>query len=219
MSDEVARVRASYDAVAERYAAAFADELAGKPLERGLLDAFAELCGAVGGPVADVGCGPGHVTRYLADRGARAFGLDLSPGMVAVARARLPGLEFRTGSLAALGAPDGAWAGAVALYSIIHLQPAHRAGAYRELARVIRTGGWLLVAFHTSSADHPTGSAVHLDTWFDAPVDLTGHFLDPDELSAGLRAAGFEIRARLDREPWSAAEYPSRRCYLLARRS
>jgi hypothetical protein len=139
--------------------------------------------------------------------------------MVAAGRARFPGLEFRTGSLAALGAPDGAWAGAVALYSMIHLPPPARAGAFRELARVIRAGGWLLLSFHVSSADHWTGSAFHLDTWFDAPVDLTGYFLDPDEVGAGLRAAGFEIRARLDREPWSAAEYPSRPCYLLARRT
>jgi SAM-dependent methyltransferase len=214
-----ARVRASYDAVAERYAAAFADELAGKPLERGLLDCFVELSAALGGPVADVGCGPGHVTRYLADRGAAAFGLDLSPGMVDVARARYPGLEFRAGSLTALDAPDGAWAGVVALYSIIHLAPAERDTAYGELARVLRAGGWLLLAFHVSSADQPPGSALHLDTWFEAAVDLTGYFLDPDEVSAGLGAAGFRVLARLEREPWSTAEFPSRRCYLLARRS
>ena len=218
IADPLVRVRASYDAVAERYAAALIDELAGKPLERALLDAFAELCRTKGGLVADVGCGPGHVTRYLADRGVAAFGVDLSPGMLDVARARFPELEFRVGSLTALDSPDAAWAGAVALYSIFHLAPTDRAVVYRELARVIGAAGWLLVSFHVSAADHPTGSTFHLDTLFDTPVDLIAYFLDPDEVSAQLRAVGFEVRARLDREPWTAAEYPSRRCYVLARR-
>jgi SAM-dependent methyltransferase len=217
--DPISKPRASYDAVAEPYAASFSDELAGKPLERGLLDTIAELSTLLGGPIADVGCGPGHVTRYLAERGAHAFGIDLSPAMVALARARQAGLDFSVGSMTALEAKDGEWAAAVALYSIIHLDAADRAAAYAELARVIRPGGWLLMSFHVSTAEKPAGAEVHLETWFDAAVDLTAFFIDPEEASAGLRAAGFEIRARLDREPWVSSEYPSRRCYLLARRT
>ena len=211
-------VRAIYDAVAEQYAAAFADELAAKPLERGLLDSFAELCRELRGPIADVGCGPGHVTRYLADRGVDVFGVDLSPAMVEVARVRYPGLEFRAGSLTALDAGDATWAGAVALYSIIHLPAPQRDVAYRELARALRAGGLLLISFHVSTATQSAGTSVHLDTWFQTTVDLTGYFLDPAEVMAGLCAAGFEIRAELEREPYSIGELPSRRCYLLARR-
>ena len=212
------RVRTSYDAVAEHYAAAFANELATKPLERGLLDSFAEFCRELRGPIADVGCGPGHVTRYLADRGVDIFGLDLSPAMVEVARLRYPGLNFRVGSMTALDIGDATWVGAVALYSIIHLSSPQRDIAYRELARALRAGGLLLISFHVSTATQPAGTSVHLDTWFDATVDLTGYFLDPDEVIAGLCATGFEVRAQLEREPYSIGELASRRCYLLARR-
>jgi trans-aconitate methyltransferase len=66
-------VRRDYDRVAERYAAEVGDELRGKPLDRALLDALAETTS--GGPVLDLGCGPGHVTAYLAGRGARIAGL------------------------------------------------------------------------------------------------------------------------------------------------
>jgi SAM-dependent methyltransferase len=214
----VDRTRATYDAVAEAYADAFSSELDGKPLDRALLDGFAELCRA-GGPVYDLGCGPGHVTRYLAERGVDARGLDLSPEMVRIARARHPLLAFEIGSMTALDAPGGSWAGAVALYSIIHLTPDERRLAFREISRALRPGGWLLVAFHVSAADHPTGSSVHLDTWFGASVDLTAHFLEPGDILGELRDAGLEVRARLDREPWSPTEYPSRRCYILARRT
>ena len=70
-------VRRSYDTVAEDYAAGFRDELAHKPLGRALLASLVEQNGS-GGAIADVGCGPGHVTAWLAARGARAVGTDLS---------------------------------------------------------------------------------------------------------------------------------------------
>jgi hypothetical protein len=63
-------VRRSYDEVANEYARRMFDELAGKPVDRQLLDRFAdETRGS--GFVADVGCGPGHVARYLHERGIR----------------------------------------------------------------------------------------------------------------------------------------------------
>jgi len=213
-----ASVRTSYDAVAERYADAFVDELTEKPLERGLLDAFVELTSS-SGRVADVGCGPGHVTRYLVDRGADAIGVDLSPGMIEIARRRYADIEFRVGSLTQLDFPAASWAGAVGLYSIIHLSPRERAAAYAELARVVRVGGWLLLSFHVSTATQSPGSTIHLGTWLGSEVDLTGWFIDPEEVTTGLVAAGFSVRARLDREPWSDRELASHRAYLLARRS
>ncbi|HWO19956.1 MAG TPA: methyltransferase domain-containing protein [Kofleriaceae bacterium] len=213
----MSQTRESYDAVAETYADKFEGELEDKHLDRALLDTFAELCRGAG-PVYDLGCGPGHVTRYLAGRGALARGLDLSPEMVRIARARSPGLDFVAGSMTALEAADASWAGAVALYSIIHLDRDERRRAFREIARVLRPGGWLLVAFHVSSAEQPPGSSIHLESWLGASVDLTTYFLDPGEVLEDLREAGLALRARMDREPWSATEYPSRRCYALARR-
>ena len=148
-------VRAVYDAVAGAYDAALRDELDGKPLDRGLLTAFAEL--AAPGPLADVGCGPGHVTRFLAARHPHVIGIDLSPAMVAIARERTPELTFTVGSMLRLPVVDGAWAGAVALYSIIHLTGQDRRTAWRELSRALRPGGWLLVAFHIDSAEFEAG--------------------------------------------------------------
>ena len=78
------RVRAGYDTVAATYADQFCDELDHKPQERGLLGAFCDITPR--GVVADIGCGPGHITRFLATRLERVVGLDLSPAMIAAAR-------------------------------------------------------------------------------------------------------------------------------------
>jgi uncharacterized protein YceH (UPF0502 family) len=98
-----ARVRASYDAVAGAYADELADELTGMPFETWLLDRVAAH--AAGGPVVEVGCGPGHATAYLAERGADAMGIDLSPGMVAEARRRFPDGSYEVGDLRRLSRP------------------------------------------------------------------------------------------------------------------
>jgi hypothetical protein len=118
--------------------------------------------------------------------------------------------------MTALSAADGSFTGVVALYSIIHLEGADRTRAFAELARVLQPGGVLLLSFHVSTAEQSPGSVAHLEQWFDTAVDLDAHFLDPEAISAALRDAGFEIRARLDREPYPSVEYPSRRTYLLA---
>lgn len=207
------RIRDTYDTVAAAYDEALRSELAGKPVDRALLDALLELSPGI---VADVGCGPGHVTRHLAARHRAVVGVDLSPAMVEIARGAAPSLSFEVGSMLDLPVADGAWSGIVAFYSIIHLTPAERARACREFARVLAPGGWVLVSFHVSAADQPMGSTQHTSSWFGSPVDLDSFYLDPAEVTADLTAAGFAVAATTLRAPLPDVEYPSHRCYLLA---
>jgi predicted TPR repeat methyltransferase len=89
-------VRASFDRVAEQYAADFADELTRKPWDVERLRRFAATCGP--GPVLDVGCGSaGHVGRFVADLGARVVGVDFSERSVAHASGLNPTLRATRG--------------------------------------------------------------------------------------------------------------------------
>ncbi|WP_433522775.1 class I SAM-dependent methyltransferase [Nocardia pseudovaccinii] len=207
--------RRSYDLVAERYADELGDELRGKPLDRGMLEVFAELTD--GGVVADIGCGPGHVAAYLAGRGVRAIAMDLSPAMCGVAR-RTTSVAVGAADMTALPVRAESLAGVVCLYAVIHLDEHQRAAAYAEFARVLRPGGHALIAFHTSDADFPDGGAKTLTDWWGQQVDLTFRYLDPDAESEALVRAGLVPEARLDREPHPDTEHPSRRSYLLVQR-
>src|SRR5262249_8229797 len=140
-------VRASYDRLAAEYVRRIYDELKHKPLDRELLERFAERVRGLG-PACDLGCGPGQVARYLHERGVEVVGVDLSPGMVEQARRLNPGIDFRQGDLTALDVADGAWDGIAAFYSIIHVPRAKVTAALRGLRRVLRPGGVLLLAFH-----------------------------------------------------------------------
>ncbi|MGQ0841759.1 class I SAM-dependent methyltransferase [Actinokineospora sp.] len=209
-----AATRRSYDVVADRYAAEFGGELRHKPLDRALLDAFAEF--AAGGPVLDVGCGPAQAAAFLAARGVPVVGMDLSPAMCAAAR-RTTGVSVCAADMTALPIRSRAVAGLVCLYAVIHLDPAQRAAAYAEFARVLRPGGHALIAFHTSDAEIPTGEAKKPADWWGHHVDLTFRFLDPVAEAETLAAAGLAVVARLDRDPHPEVEHPSRRTCLLVR--
>jgi ubiquinone/menaquinone biosynthesis C-methylase UbiE len=203
-------VRLSYDAVAENYVTGFRDELAHKPLDRALLACLIEQA-EKGLPVADLGCGPGHVSAWLARNGMTAVGVDLSAGMIAVGRREYPEVEFREGDFLALPATDGEFGAVVALYSIIHLEPGELGRAFAEIHRVLRPSGLLLVAFHIGS------EVRHTAEWWGHAVDVDFRFFQPLDIAEALEAAGFVVEARLERTSYPE-EIETRRAYLLARR-
>lgn len=210
-SDKHSDYQASYDAVAEEYVRRISGELEHKPIDRELLDRFAASLRDVG-PVCDVGCGPGHVTRYLHDRGLNISGYDFSLKMVEAARRLNPGMEFRQADMTALDVPDKTWAGIVAFYSIIHIARGEMAQALGELWRTLRPGGLLLLAFHIGD------ETLHLDDWWDQKVDVDFFFFPIEEMTGHLRCAGFEIEEIVEREPYPDVEHQSRRAYIFARR-
>jgi SAM-dependent methyltransferase len=205
-------VRAFYDAVAREYAEHFADELEGKPMDRALLERFAEdVRGA--GPVYDLGCGPGgQTTTFLHALGVDARGLDLSPAAVAEAAARHPAIPFQTGDMLALPLADGAAAGIVAFYAIVHFAPAQLRTVAGEMGRVLRPGAPLLLSFHVGE------QVVHVDEMFDRHASVDFHFHPVDRVEDALRSAGLEVVEAIVREPYPEVEHPSRRAYLFARR-
>jgi ubiquinone/menaquinone biosynthesis C-methylase UbiE len=207
---DVTETRAAYDTVARDYAALLHDELARKPIDRAVLGAFAELIAADGGgAVADLGCGPGRVTGYLASLGVDAFGVDLSPGMIEVAKEAHPGLRFTVGSMDALDVEDASLAGALAWYSIIHTPDDRQPALFAEFARVIRPGGWLLLAFQVGD------EVVHLSHAYGHDLSLDTRRQRPERIAKVLDAAGFDEFARTVR----AADAPEKspQAYVLAR--
>jgi uncharacterized protein YceH (UPF0502 family)/SAM-dependent methyltransferase len=207
------RVRAAYDAVAGAYADHLGRELDGKPFDRWLLERVAEL--AEGGPVADVGCGPGHVALHLAAAGAEVTGFDLSPAMVAEARRRQPDLRFEVADLRSLPAPEppaAGWSAVAAWYSLVHLATSELAGAVAALARTLAPGGVLALALHTGD------EVRHLSEWWDRAVDVDFTLHRADAVRAAVTGAGLVDVEWYLRSPNPAVEVETERLYVLARR-
>lgn len=164
------------------------------------------------GAVCDLGCGPGHIARYLQELGANVFGLDLSPGMLEQARRLNPGLSFREGNMLALDIPSDSVAGIVAFYAIVNLPRESLLPAFQEMFRVLEPGGLLLISFHIGN------EALRPDELWGHRVTMDFFLLPTTKIRSGLEQAGFTIEDVIERDPYPEVEYPSRRAYIFARR-
>ena len=202
-------VRASFDRIAEQYAADFADELTRKPWDVERLRRFAAACRP--GPVLDVGCGSaGHVGRFLADLGVCVVGIDFSERSMAHASRLNPALRFVAGDATALPIADRACAGIVAFYSLIYGDDAWTAAALAELRRVLDAGGRLLVAVHAGTG------AQRFSEYKGIEVDVALHYRQPAAFAAQVRRAGFAVESVEVRPPYGF-EHATERLYVTAR--
>ena len=207
-----AKILASYTSAAQVYAENLSSELDVQPFERWLLSNIVER--ADGSPVVEVGTGPGHVTAFLADAGARATGIDLTPAMIEQARKRFPDGDYRVGDLRQLMRPTDAdgWGAVLAWYSLVHMAASELAQAVAAMARPIRSGGWLVLALHAGD------EVKHADTWFEAEIDLDFVLQDPAHVRSVVEAAGL-----VDVEWYVRGRMPHRkenndRLYVLGRK-
>jgi SAM-dependent methyltransferase len=194
--DWLTETRRSYDTVATSYAELFPDGLARHPHVRATLSMFAELVRDVGGPVLDVGCGTGLATGHLDHLGIEVSGIDLSPGMLEIARREHRHLRFELGSMTDLDVANSSVGGVLAFYSVIHVPDSELPAVFAHFHRVLRPGGIVMIGFHVGDADRfkTEGYGGH-------PMKLHVHLRPLDRVAAWLRDAGFVIEARVVLEP------------------
>jgi len=185
--------RSSYDSDASGYAEKVHGLLGKMPYLRASLALFAELVhGAGGGPVADVGCGPGYVTAHLHDAGVDVCGIDLSPEMIAIARRDYPDLRFEVGTMTDLDLADDSLVGIVAFWSVIHVPDQAMPGVFGQFRRVLRPQGLLLIGFHVGDETRHTSEG-----YTGRPINVASHHRQPSKIAGWLRDAGFTIEAEL----------------------
>ena len=190
-----AAARQGYDRMAQAYTDHVSLEMTVPSIVRSALETFAaQVQSQGGGMVADVGCGPGHVTHYLAQLGLDIFGIDNSPSLLEIARAAHPGLRFEFGQLASLSIDTGALAAVVSRHSLIHTPAKFVPAVLDEFARVLAAGGLLFVSFFGAEDPSTHGRA------FDHAV-TTAYELDIDTMAEHVRAAGFTEELRIIRQP------------------
>ena len=205
-------IRESYDRIADEYALRIFNELQHKPLDRDLLNRFAaEMAGR--GKVSDIGCGPGHVARYLHDAGTNVFGLDLSTKMLEQARRLNPDISFREGNMTALDLEDETLAGIVSFYAIVNIPKESLPLVFREMARVLCPGGMLLLAFHMGD------EVLQEKELWGRPISMDFFLFQPSTIREYIELAGLYIQEIIEREPYAPeVEYQSRRAYVFARK-
>jgi SAM-dependent methyltransferase len=202
--------RRGYDRLSVTHLQESSSSVEDRPFDRALFQAFADVVLHEPGPVADIGCGAGGMTRLLNDMGLDAFGVDLSPGMLEQARTRHPALRFELGSMLRLDIPDASLAGLLACYSLIHVPWEQRHRALAEFHRTLRPGGVLMLVFQVGDAAYRPSIVDEMG------LSVTWYRQRPDDLVELLAAAGFTLLFRGERAPAGTESTPQG--YLLATR-
>ncbi|HEU4812088.1 MAG TPA: methyltransferase domain-containing protein [Nocardioides sp.] len=198
-------VRAAYDEVADSYADHFRSTEPEAPVELAMVEHFASLLSGEK-RVLDAGCGAGRLLPVLAELRCSVEGVDLSPGMISRAQQDHPSFATRVASLTHLPHPDGAFDGYFSWYSTIHSPDEDLPRIFGEAARVLRTGGVILVAFQSGRGTRDL-SAAYMRHGHD--ITLERYNRTPEQVATALAAAGFQEVARLERQPAGAHERDS----------
>ena len=210
MTQSEEHIPRAYDSAARAYAASFLQELDHKPLDRQLLARFADSV-RPGRPVIDLGCGPGHTTAHLSALGLTATGVDLSPKMIDQAQSCFPSVEFAVANIFDLPYEDQAYHGCLAFYCLVNSHPKELESAFREIWRVLKDDGLLLLSFHVGE------ECIVADDFLGSGSTLEFFAFRESFVTATLAKAGFIDIEAIERPPYET-EYPSVRCYVFARR-
>jgi ubiquinone/menaquinone biosynthesis C-methylase UbiE len=135
-ADPLGETQADYDANARAYA----EQQWATRLQRQMTIFTSALPGR---RVLDLGCGPGRDVEWLQELGYDVTGVDLSSGMLAEGRRRLPDARFVRGDIGSLPLATSSLDGIWSCSAFVHLDHRQGARALGEIARSLRAGGAL----------------------------------------------------------------------------
>lgn len=207
-------VRESYDRVADNYADMVVTTGIGDirlhPWHKASIDAFAESVGGLG-PVLDVGCGPGTVTAYLAERGLDVSGVDLSPRMIENARRLHPECRFDVASATELDLAEASLGGVLGWWSLFNLPRDVLPQVLTHFARALKPGGHFIMATHVGDEDK-----MRTEAYGGVPVNWTTHQWRPEQIVELIERAGLRTVAELRLPP---EEYSGPGVVVMAQRA
>ncbi len=158
--------------------------------ERGSFDSlielkqFAQLL-SPGSKVLDVGCGAGvPVTRFLVDEGFSVTGVDISEGMLALAKKHVPEAKFIKSDMNEISISNNSFDGLVSFYAIIHVPKEKHANLFKEFHKILKPEGTMLISLGRTEWEE-------VAEYFGAKL-FWSHYGREQSLSL-VKEAGFEI--------------------------
>jgi ubiquinone/menaquinone biosynthesis C-methylase UbiE len=203
-------VKNCYEKTATEYAAAFSNELAGKPLDRLLIQRFvSEL---VPGPVVEFGAGSGHIAQYASElSGSVILATDICYASIDLGKSLYPKLRFMQCDMLASGLEASSYSGVLCFYGTVHFDYPQIFLAMSEWYKLLIPGGLLLWAFHVGQDE-----SLRAQNFLSVPgACATWNLPIAEKILAEAQRLGFERREALERWPYEGIEHPSKRCYLL----
>jgi len=193
--------------VYNQIAQAYADEFS-KPSSH--VKEFLELLPPTG-KLLDVGCGNGIDSNFLASKGYDVVGIDLSEGMLKIARSKYPEIDFRLEDMRSLNFSKNQFEGIVASCSLIHISKKDVPKTLRQFAKFLKPKGAIYIQLQSGKSEE-----VFIDEPFKPDERLFLNIISAAEIKKLLTDAGFEIIHQFQREAKSKEELDYTKLYVIA---
>lgn len=175
----------TYEKIASKYAAQYFDDMVDVPY----IDKFLSKLPAKA-KILDVGSGPGQFAKYMAEKGFEVVGIDFSKEMVAIAKEKVPTVDFRHMDMRHLDFPDNSFDGVFSAYSLIHIPSEEVLATLKGFHRVLKAGGYVEIAVQKGEADKI------IDEPFMPTEKMFFNFFTEERISNYLKEAGFTIESQ-----------------------
>ena len=192
------KTRQAYNLAADRYHSLFCNELEEKEYDRMFLDFFADRL-EKGSLICDAGCGPsGHIGKYLTNKGMVITGIDISDRCIELASSLNPEMYFVVGDMAKMSFENNSFDAVVSYYSIIHTPKNLVHQVLREFYRVLKPGGYLLIAIKAGSDESLKTDLLGIET------EILLSLFSENEIREFLIRSEFDIFFIEKREPYES---------------
>lgn len=198
----------TYDKVADIYAR----EFSGRKTDLKHLDEFLSLL-PKNARILDVGCGPGDYSKYMKEKGFSVEGIDLSIGMLQIAKKMFPEVKFKKMDMRKLEYPNQTFDGLCVAYSLFHVQPSQTTNVLKGFYKVLKSNGIMLLMVHEGKGEEMVPEPLNPE------LKMFFKYYQKDEIETLLQKTGFEVIYESERKPKKTGpELKKNRLFIIARK-
>lgn len=175
----------TYEKIAVKYAQQYFDDMVDVPYINKFLDMLPKR-----GKILDIGSGPGQFAKHMSEKGFEVTGIDFSQVMVAIAKERVPKVDFRHMDMRQLNFPDNSFDGVFSAYSLIHIPSEEVLATLKGFHRVLKAGGYVEIAVQKGEADKI------IDEPFMPTEKMFFNFFTEERITKFLEDAEFQVASQ-----------------------
>jgi ubiquinone/menaquinone biosynthesis C-methylase UbiE len=198
----------TYNKIAQAYAKEFFDD----KIDLKYLDKFLSLLPQKA-KILDIGCGPGNYTKHMMERRFIAEGIDLSRGMIKIAKKLVPNGKFKIMDMRKLKYSEKSFDGLCVAYSLYHIASNQTFSTLKEFFRVLKPDGLIILMLQKGK-----GEGI-IPEPFNPKEKMFFKYYEKGEIKNLLRKSGFEVIYEAERTPRSGLELKQKKLFIIARKS
>lgn len=176
-------VIADYDDIAKEYAEEFFYDTS----DNKYIDDFLQSLNGI--KILDVGCGNGKDCKYISEKGFEVNGIDLSVGMLAIAKEKVPNGKFEVMDIANITYPENSYDGIISNCSLFHIPSEELPKTLESFARVLKPNGKLLLILQEGLGE------TMIEEPYRPGVNIYMNYFSVETISNLLQEYGFEVNS------------------------